>query len=113
MLHDAAARKGVALRYATAQLPCFTLWKATAGPNDGYVTGLEPGTNYPHPRPLEKARGRVIPLLPGGSHVAEIVLEILDSPDAVAAIAAEVRKLGGPNSATIHKTMVEPFVPMG
>ncbi|WP_435020546.1 aldose 1-epimerase family protein [Tundrisphaera sp. TA3] len=113
LLHDAGGKKGVALRYSTAQLPCFSLWKATGGLKDGYVTGLEPGTNYPHPKPLEKARGRVIPLAPGGSHVAETVLEILDTPDAVAAIAAEIRKLQGPKPPTIHRGMIEPFVPMG
>lgn len=113
LLHDSNGKKGVALRYSTAQLPCFTLWKATSSLNDGYVTGLEPGTNYPHPRPLEKARGRVASIPPGGSHVAETVLEVLDTPEAVSTVAAEIRKLQGTTPPTVHRTMVEPFVPLG
>ena len=47
MLQDAAGDKGVVLRFRKDQLPAFTLWKNTGGLRDGYVTGLEPGTNYP------------------------------------------------------------------
>ncbi len=53
-------RKAVVLRFQTSQLPCFTLWKNTRGLREGYVTGLEPATNYPNPRPFEESRGRVV-----------------------------------------------------
>ena len=51
--------------------------RTPAGLRDGYVTGLEPGTNYPNPRPFEKARGRVVTLPPGGRYVVETILEVL------------------------------------
>ena len=56
LLRNRQGDKGVVLRFRTDQLPCFTLWKNTAGLRDGYVTGLEPGTNYPNPRPFEQAQ---------------------------------------------------------
>jgi hypothetical protein len=109
MLRDAAGDKAVVLRFRKDQLPAFTLWKNTAGLRDGYVTGLEPGTNYPNPRPVEQARGRVVTLPPGGRYVAETVLEVLATPGEVAAAEAEIRRIQGAAPPTIHRQPVEPF----
>ncbi len=65
LLTDATGSHGVSLDYDTATLPCFTLWKNTVGEADGYVTGLEPGTNFPNPHSFEVEHGRVIALDPG------------------------------------------------
>ena len=111
MLRSAAGDKAVVLRFRKDQLPAFTLWKNTAGLRDGYVTGLEPGTNYPNPRPFEKARGRVVTLPPGGRYVAETVLEVLDSPEEVTEVEAEIRQLQARVQPTIHQQPVEPFSP--
>ena len=54
---------------------------------DGYVTGLEPGTNYPNPRSFEGQQKRFVKLTPGESVSFEVDLDIL--PDAAAVIAAE------------------------
>ena len=43
----------------------FCQWKHTAGLNEGYVTGLEPATNYPNPKRFERERGRVVTLQAG------------------------------------------------
>ena len=48
--------RGVALRYDAKALPCFTQWKCLQPAEDGYVTGLEPGTNYPNGRSFEERR---------------------------------------------------------
>jgi hypothetical protein len=109
MLRNRAGDKGVALRFANAQLPAFTLWKNPGGPNEGYVTGLEPATNYPNPRPFEKTRGRVVALPPGATFVAETVLELFDTKQGVAAIEAEIQALQGHGAPTIHPKPVEPF----
>ena len=77
MLRDPGGDRAVVLRFRRDQLPCFTLWKNTAGRRDGYVTGLEPATNYPNPRPFEKERGRVVTLPVGGRYVTETALEVL------------------------------------
>jgi len=109
LLRNRAGDKGVALRFAAAQLPCFSLWKNTGGRKDGYVTGLEPATNYPNPKPFERSRGRVVRLAPGGSHVAEMTLDVLDSAQAVAAAEAEVEALQRQGPATVRRTPGEPF----
>ena len=41
------------------ELPCFTVWKNTGAMEDGYVTGLEPATNYPNFKGFERQQGRV------------------------------------------------------
>jgi hypothetical protein len=110
LLRDRAGSKGVALRFATAQLPCFTVWKQTGGIKDGYVTGLEPATNYPNPKPFEQARGRVVRLAPGASHVAETTLEVLGTPEAVAEAERKIQRLGGDRGPLIHPGPIEPFV---
>ena len=66
MLKNAHSTKGVSLDFNTKQLPCFTVWKNTTAREDGCVTGIEPGTNFPNPRTYEGEQGRVIKLDPGG-----------------------------------------------
>jgi hypothetical protein len=111
LLRNQAADKAVVLRFDRAQLPAFTLWKNTAGLRDGYVTGLEPATNYPNPRPFEQARKRVITLPPGGTHVAEMALEVLDGNSAVAAVESEVAALQRYGPLKMNARPVEPFAP--
>ena len=111
MLVDPSQSKAVVLRFAVSQLPCFSLWKNSAGPSDGYVVGLEPGTNFPHPLPFEKAHHRVVPLGPGDTHVAATTLEILNTSEAVAAVVAEVQTRQRAHPATIHPRPTEPFAP--
>jgi hypothetical protein len=113
MLRNREGTKAVALRFSLSQLPAFTVWKNTAGLKEGYVTGLEPSTSYPNARPFEKARKRVLTLPPGGSHVVETTLEVLDSAKAVAAVEAEIKSLQAKGAPTVHPRPVEPFAPEG
>jgi hypothetical protein len=55
----------VGLRFNKRTLPCFTVWRNTPAEIDGYVLGIEPGTNYPNPRTFEQQHGRVVTLKPG------------------------------------------------
>jgi hypothetical protein len=109
MLRNREGDKAVVLRFRKDQLPAFTLWKNTAGLRDGYVTGLEPGTNFPNPRPFEEARGRVVTLPVGGSYVTETTLEVVASPDEVALIQAEVDRLQSQSATTVSSIPKEPF----
>lgn len=74
LLKNAAGTKGVSLRFNANQLPCFSQWKNTAAVEDGYVTGLEPGANFPNPRSFEAEQGRVVPLAAGESCFFDLAL---------------------------------------
>jgi hypothetical protein len=113
MLRNEAGDKGVVLRFPRHQLPAFTLWKNTAGLRDGYVTGLEPGTNYPNARPFEKARNRVVTVPVDGRYVAETSVEALTSREAVAAVEAEIKTLQGQGAPKISAKPCEPFASIG
>lgn len=93
LLKNAHGTRGVSLVFNTRQLPCFSLWKDTAAVEDGYVTGLEPGTNYPNPRSYEGEQGRVIKLPPKGSTTLELTLEIHPDDAAVKSAEAAVKKI--------------------
>ena len=59
LLKNAHGTQGVSLHFNKKQLPVYTVWKNTTAGEDGYVTGLEPGTNFPNPRTYEGEQGRV------------------------------------------------------
>ena len=84
VLHDAEARRGIALDFSTASLPCFTLWKNTVATPDGYVAGIEPSTDLPNPRDFERAQGRLMRLEPGETWSTSIDLIGLTNPSEVA-----------------------------
>jgi hypothetical protein len=109
MLKAPNGDKAVVLRFQKTQLPCFTLWKNTRGLSEGYVTGLEPATNFPNPRPFEEARGRVVPLAPGANFVAETTLEILDQVEEIEVVRAEIETIQARRAATTHRSPTEPF----
>lgn len=93
LLKNAHGRRGVSLKYSTEQLPCFSLWKNTAPLSDGYVTGLEPGTNFPNPRSFEGKKGRVVKLAGGAKTTFAVEMEIHGSTEEVAAAEAAIAKL--------------------
>jgi Domain of unknown function (DUF4432) len=111
MLRNREGDKAVILRFRKDQLPAFTLWKNTAGLRDGYVTGLEPGTNFPNPRPFEAARGRIVTVPVGESYVTETTLEVVATPDEVAVVEAEVNRLQSQCAIVVSSTPKEPFAP--
>jgi hypothetical protein len=94
LLKNAHATEGVSLRFNTGQLPCFTQWKNTPALVDGYVTGLEPGTNFPNPRSFESEQGRVVELAPGASQPFDLALAWHRNEEQVAAAGQEVSALG-------------------
>ena len=67
--------QAASLSWRAAELPCFTLWKNQGGLADGYVTGLEPGTNYPNPRSFEETQGRVVALAPHAGISFDLAIE--------------------------------------
>jgi hypothetical protein len=104
LLTTSAADKAVCLRFPTAALPCFTVWKNTMALEEGYVTGLEPATNYPNFRTFERKQGRARSLPPGGAWSARWSIEVADSPQAVVALLTEVATLQAHAKAVVHRT---------
>ncbi len=103
LLTDAAGSRGVSVGYSTSQLPCFTLWKNTTAEADGYVTGLEPGTNFPNPHTFEREQGRVVHLPPGGTSTFQLRLEFHQSADRVERVASRIRSLAT-QTPTVHRS---------
>lgn len=93
LLCNAAGDKGILQRWSIKELPCFTLWKNTQGLRDGYVTGMEPATNYPNHRGYERKHGRLPNLKPGASHHATITYSALTDAAAVKAAEDEIVKI--------------------
>ena len=93
LLKNAHGTRGVSLVFNKQQLPWFSLWKNTTAEADGYVTGLEPGTNFPNPRSYEGEQGRVVKLAPGGKQVFDITLEIHTTAAEVKAAETAVAKI--------------------
>lgn len=95
MLQNAHGTEGAVLKFNKQQLPCFTVWKNTTSLTDGYVTGLEPGTNFPNPRTYEGAQGRVVKLGPGASFGIDFELAYLSQASEVEAAEAAITQLQG------------------
>lgn len=108
-LQNAAGDRAAALRFDTRQLPCFTQWKNTVAATDGYVTGLEPGTNYPNLKTVERAHGRVIRLDPGASHRSALDVDVEIGADRVRAIRDEITALQARRAPVIHPAPVRKF----
>jgi galactose mutarotase-like enzyme len=95
-LVGADGSRGVALRFSLDQLPFFTLWKNTDSHEQGYVTGLEPASNYPHPRKEEEAHGRLQHLGPGKTQEFDLTIQFLVDQYDVAKVASEIEGLQAP-----------------
>jgi len=93
LLKNAAGSRGFGLRFRRDTLPCFTLWKNTGAASDGYVTGLEPGVNFPNTRSYEARHDRVKKLAPGETVRFALELSAYDHPTDVAAAESAIRAL--------------------
>jgi Domain of unknown function (DUF4432) len=96
---------GASISYSTRELPYFTLWKNEAPVRNGYVTGLEPATSYPCPRPFERSAGRLPTLNPGESYRSRVTIRALQNADELAAAEARIKKLQR-EAANIRRTPV-------
>jgi hypothetical protein len=90
LLHNHAGDRGASLSYSLKELPYLTLWKNTGAEPDGYVIGIEPGTNYPNRRELERKHGRVPKLEPGGRYEMTIDFGVHAGKEAVRGVVGEI-----------------------
>ncbi|MCX6109741.1 MAG: aldose 1-epimerase family protein [Proteobacteria bacterium] len=84
---------GASLSFPLKHLPYLSLWKNTASVEDGYVTGIEPGTSYPNNRSVERAAGRVPVLKAGESVVLSIKFSFHTTPESVATMIRDVEAI--------------------
>ena len=93
LLKSAHGDKGVSVCFDKGQLPWFTQWKNTQAEVDGYVTGLEPGTNFPNPKDFERKQWRLISLPSGGRHTANLEIVVHSTPQMVQTAEREIAAL--------------------
>jgi peroxiredoxin len=103
MLRNAAGDKAVSMAYSVEQLPCFTLWKNPVAGEDGYVTGLEPGTGFPRNRSIERKLGRVPKLGPHESRSFTIDFALHTDKESVNATAEEIEQIKAGRETQIDK----------
>ena len=104
--------KAISLKYPVKSLPCFTQWKNTSSFEDGYVTGLEPGTSFPNPKPFERKRGRIIVLKPGEKYHSWITMSVHLGKDNVQKVIDQVEKICKGTSPKIFRRPLEEFSPI-
>jgi hypothetical protein len=102
LLEQPSEDRGLAIRFNRRELPCFTQWRNNVSAADGYVTGLEPGTNFPNPRPFEERNGRVITLVSGGVWQASVELELLLDHHRICKANAEIEQLRSNTIPEVH-----------
>ena len=93
MLQNAVSDRAVSMTLSVEQLPYVTLWKNTTALEEGYVTGLEPGTGFPYNRRIERIAGRVPKLKPGESRQFAIDFAIHAGKDNVKRAAEQINRL--------------------
>jgi hypothetical protein len=93
--------EAVSLRFNKRTLPCFTVWRNTPAEADGYVLGIEPGTNFPNPRTFEKLHGRVVALKPGKTWRGSVAATWHNNSQAIAQEVAAIDAMQGTREAKL------------
>lgn len=95
MVANQAGNKGVGISFNTNQLPVFSLWKNTDTLKQGYVTGLEPGTNFSYSVTIEREQKRVRQLEPGQHTEFTLIYSLLSGKTAVDQYEAQIKAIQG------------------
>ena len=104
MMKNRAGSRGVALGFNVQQLPALSLWKNTDSAQDGYVTGIEPGTGFPYPRAIEREQGRVGKIASGEVKCFDVEFRVLESAQAVQQAEAQVEGIQAGRPTTLVQT---------
>jgi len=107
MLRNKEGDMGVSYTYSLDQIPYLTLWKNLVALEDGYVTGIEPGTAYPNNRNIERKNGHYPPLGPGQCREFKIQLEVAIGADRVSEIEEEIQTIQAGRQTTVDKDWVD------
>jgi len=93
LLKSPDGQHGASVSFSTKELPYFTLWKNEAPLRNGYVTGLEPATSYPCPRPFERSAGRLPTLNAGESYRSRVVIRVPQNASEVGETETRIKNL--------------------
>lgn len=93
MFRNARGDKAVVMAFSVQELPYFTIWKNPVALEDGYVTGLEPGTGFPRNRAVERRFGRVPVLGPHQSRTFTLDFLVLADTGRIAQTAREIKAI--------------------
>jgi hypothetical protein len=93
MLKSPDGKGAAVLAFSVRELPFMTLWKNEAPSKTGYVTGLEPATSYPLPRPIERAAGRLPKVKGGESYRSKVTIRALVSEEEIKNSTNEIDRL--------------------
>ncbi|CAI3957275.1 Galactose mutarotase or related enzyme (GalM) (PDB:1LUR) [Commensalibacter communis] len=105
-LHNKDANKGVSIEFNTNELPYLTLWKNTDTEKQGYVTGIEPGTNYAYATSIEREQGRIRQIKPGQTIQFKIRYSALMNREAVNTVKGTVTNIQGNQNTTSIQTPI-------
>ena len=93
MFRNAQGDKAVVMAFSVKELPYFTIWKNPVALEDGYVTGLEPGTGFSRNRSVERKSGRVPVLGPHQSRTFTLDFLALADAGRIAETAREIKAI--------------------
>jgi hypothetical protein len=104
VLSNKAGTLGASIAWQKDELPYLSIWKNTAAIEDGYVTGIEPGTGFPFNRRVERNYGRVPKLGAGESRNFTVDFALLGDPSSVKAAKKRVERIQGGRETTVIET---------
>lgn len=111
LLRNAHGNFGASLSFDVRQLPCFTVWKSTQDGADGYVTGLEPGVNFPNQRTYEAEQGRIVKLEGGESRTFDLQLVAHPNAESVATMEQSIAALQKGIKPRVRAEPIDPWSP--
>ena len=103
MLRNAAGDRAVSIGFGVEALPYVTLWKNLTPIEEGYVTGLEPGTGFPYTRRVEREAGRVPKLAPGETRRFALDVGLHTTAAGVAAVEERIKRIQNGRSTQIDR----------
>jgi galactose mutarotase-like enzyme len=107
LLQNKSGKQGMVMTFKPSQLKGLSLWKNTTALEDGYVSGIEPGTSYPNNRSIERKNGNVPVLKPGESQQFDLSFEILDSAERIGEIKNQIKNIQGNDQTKFDTKPVE------
>ncbi|MGB7344518.1 MAG: aldose 1-epimerase family protein [Pirellulaceae bacterium] len=102
LLRSADGERGMQVAFKVKGLPRFILWKNTGALSDGYVTGLEPSTNYPNERSYEEKQGRVVQIAANETKSFRLSLTPLTDSESVGEVSQRIKDITGDEPTEIH-----------